>query len=151
MNTRFISTAVLAVALVSFGHLPLAVAADPPTAGQRSARYQKVVLQVSDDNPGTWNQALNVAKNVQQEYGANNVDIEIVAFGRGIGILKMDSPVANRIDEALASHINVVACENTMRGQKLTPKDMLPKIGYVPAGAIEIIKRQQEGWGYIRP
>jgi len=149
MNKRFVFKIVLAVALVSIGHL--AIAADQPAAGRQSARHQKVVLQVSDDNPGTWTQALNVAKNVQQEYGVDKVDVEIVAFGRGIGILKLDSPVATRIDEAMASRVNIVACENTMRGQKLTQQDMLPKIAYVPAGIIEIIKRQKQGWAVIRP
>jgi hypothetical protein len=149
MNKRFVFKIVLAAALMAVGQL--AVAADQPAAGRQSARHQKVVLQVSDDNPGTWTQALNVAKNVQQEYGANKVDIEIVAFGRGIGILKLDSPVATRIDEAMASRVNIVACENTMRGQKLTQQDMLPRISYVPAGVIEIIKRQKQGWAVIRP
>jgi intracellular sulfur oxidation DsrE/DsrF family protein len=45
----------------------------------------------------------------------------------------------------------VVACENTMRAQKLVYADMLPKIGYVPAGVVELMKKQQEGYAYIRP
>jgi intracellular sulfur oxidation DsrE/DsrF family protein len=28
---------------------------------------------------------------------------------------------------------------------------MLPKIGYVDAGVVQLMKRQQEGWAYIRP
>jgi intracellular sulfur oxidation DsrE/DsrF family protein len=66
-------------------------------------------------------------------------------------MLKADSVVGNRIDEAMAAGVKVVACENTMRGQKLTQADMLPKVGYVPAGVVEIMQRQQQGWAYIRP
>ena len=29
--------------------------------------------------------------------------------------------------------------------------DMLPDIGYVPAGVVELMKKQKEGWAYIRP
>lgn len=36
-----------------------------------------------------------------------------------------------------------------MRRQKLVREDMLPNIGYVPAGLGQIIKRQREGWAYI--
>jgi intracellular sulfur oxidation DsrE/DsrF family protein len=38
-----------------------------------------------------------------------------------------------------------------MHGHKLTKSDMLDGIGYVPAGVVEIMKRQQEGWSYLRP
>ena len=29
--------------------------------------------------------------------------------------------------------------------------DMLPNLEYVPAGVTEIMKKQQQGWAYIRP
>jgi hypothetical protein len=110
-----------------------------------------VVLQVSDDNPKTWSQTLNVVKNIQNAYGKDKVDIEVVVFGLGAGMLKLDSPLANRIDETLATGAQVSMCENTMKGQKLTKDDMHPKIGYVPAGVIEIIEKQNQGWAVIRP
>jgi intracellular sulfur oxidation DsrE/DsrF family protein len=66
-------------------------------------------------------------------------------------MLKADSIVGNRVDEAVAAGVKVVACENTMRAQKLMPTDMLGKISYVPAGVVEIMQRQQQGWAYIRP
>ena len=110
-----------------------------------------VVMQVSDADPAKWNLALNNARNLQTDLGTRNVEIEIVAYGPGIGMLKMDSAVAGRIDEALAAGVKVAACENTMRGQKLTRADMLPNLEYVPAGVTEIMKKQQQGWAYIRP
>lgn len=129
----------------------LALTGLAPVAGAADKAKEKVVIQVSDDSPKTWNQALNVVKNIQQAYGKGKVRIEVVAFGNGIGMLKMDSEVGNRIDETLQSGAHVYACENTMRGQKLSKDDMLSKIGYVPAGVIEIINRQKEGWIVIRP
>jgi intracellular sulfur oxidation DsrE/DsrF family protein len=111
----------------------------------------KVVFQVSDNDPAKWNLALNNAKNVQQEYGADKVDIEIVAYGPGIGMLKAESTTANRVSEATQAGVKIVACENTMTAQKLTKADMNPAIGYVPAGVVELMKRQGEGWAYIRP
>ena len=107
-----------------------------PPAGK-----QGVVIQVSDDNPKTWNQALNVARNIQKAYGKDKVDVEIVAFGHGIGILKADSVVANRIGDAVDSGAHVYACQNTMRGRKLTKEDMNSKIAYVPAGIVAISAR----------
>jgi len=118
---------------------------------QPAAQRSKVVIQVSDGDQAKWNLALNNARNIQADLGATNVDIEIVAYGPGIGMLKLDSPVANRVDEANAAGVKVMACENTMKGQKLARSDMLGSVGYVSAGVVEIMQRQQQGWAYIRP
>ncbi len=142
LNPRYLAAALAVMAIAGFTPLQ-AIAQQPPRA--------KVVLQMSDADPGKWNLALNNAKNIQADLGAANVDVEIVAYGPGIGMLKADSVVGSRIDEALGAGVKVVACENTMRGQKLTKADMLPKVEYVPAGVTEIMQRQQQGWAYIRP
>ncbi|MBE0549545.1 MAG: DsrE family protein [Rubrivivax sp.] len=114
-------------------------------------RPHKVVLQVSDADPAKWNLALNNARNVQQDLGSDKVAIEIVAYGPGIGMLKLESVAGARVSEAMASGMSVVACENTMRNQKITRDDMLPKIGYVGAGVVQLMARQKEGYAYIRP
>jgi len=112
----------------------------------------RLLIQVSDNDPQKWNLALNNARNVQDDLGGPDAaELEIVAYGPGIGMLKADSPVAKRVADALKSGVKVVACENTMRAQKLSYPDMLPDIGFVPAGVVELMKRQQQGWAYIRP
>lgn len=112
MNTRRIFARWIAIALVAAAALPLAVAADKPS--------ERVVLQVSDGSTQTWNQALNVVGNLKEAYGPDT-QIELVAFGQGINMLKFDAPVASRLMEI----------------QK--------------AGVKEIITRQREGWVAIRP
>ena len=127
-----------------------ALGANCPAWAEDSAR-QKVVIQVSDGDAKKWNLALNNASNVQDELGKGKVDIEIVVYGPGIGMLKTDSEVGNRVGEAIAKGVQVVACENTMKVQKLTRDDMLPAISYVSAGVIELMRKQREGYAYIRP
>lgn len=120
-----------------------------PSAAQ--AGPKKVVFQVSDDNPRTWNLALNNLRNVQNDLGKENVVAEIVAYGPGIGMLKADSRVEPRVTAALSDGVKVVACENSMKAQKIARADMIPGIAYVPAGVIELMDRQREGYAYIRP
>lgn len=109
----------------------------------------RVVIQVSDSDPAKWNLALNNTKNLQQDLG-NDVEIEIVAYGPGIGMLKLDSTVANRITELTKSGVQVSACANTMKNQQISKEDILPTVGIVKAGVVEIVKRQQEGWAYLQ-
>lgn len=124
-----------------------AAAAPAPAAG---APAYRVVFQVSDADQAKWQMTLNNARNVQQDLGAANVAIEIVAFGPGIGMLKSDSPVAARLDEAIQAGVAAHACQNTMRALKLDVKDLAPKVTAVSSGAAAIVKRQAEGWAYIR-
>ena len=127
------------------------LAAPEARAQAASPRQNRVVMQVSDNDPAKWNLALNNAHNLQSDLGAANVAIEIVAYGPGIGMLKTESVVGNRIGEALGSGVKVSACENSMRGQKLVKSDMLGGIGYVPSGVVEIVQKEQQGWAYLRP
>ena len=129
----------------------LAGASFAAAQAQQPALRSRVVIQVSDGETAKWNLALNNAHNVQADLGAANVDIEIVAYGPGIGMLKLDSPVANRVGEATAAGVKIVACENTMQGQQLARSDMLNGIGYVTSGVVEIMQRQEHGWSYVRP
>jgi hypothetical protein len=112
---------------------------------------QKVVFQVSDADPAKWNLALNNARNVQADLGKDKVDVEIVAYGPGLGMLKADSKVAARLAQALDADIGLMACENTMRNTKVQKADMYAGIQYVDAGVVHIMKRQREGWAYVRP
>ena len=135
----------LAVAGALLTALPLA------SPAQTATGLQKAVFQVSDADPQKWNLTLNNVKNVQEDLGRQAVELEIVAYGPGIGMLKLDSPVAMRVADALGSGVRIVACENTMKGQKLGRADMLPNIGYVPAGVVELMTKQRDGYAYIRP
>lgn len=113
------------------------------------AAKERVIIQVSTPEQRVWNQALNYVENLQELYGKDNVEIEIIALGWGIGMLKFDSPLATRVADSLKRGAKLQACEVTMGRQKLSKQDMLPDIGYVPAGLGQIIKRQKEGWSYI--
>jgi len=117
--------------------------------GSMPGAKERIVVQVSTPETRIWGQALNYVENLQALYGKDNVEIEIVALGWGIGMLKFDSPLATRVADALKRGASLRACEVTMSRQKLTKEDMLPDIGYVPAGLGQIIKRQKEGWQYI--
>lgn len=150
MNLRRIRAVLVAVALAGMAFAPAAPAAAQSPASQTQAR-QKVIFHVGDADPAKWTVAFNNVFNVRKDLGAANVDIEVVAINAGIRMLKFDSSESSRIAEAIAGGVKVVACENSMRGQKVTREDMLPGIGYAPAGVVELMQRQREGYAYIRP
>jgi intracellular sulfur oxidation DsrE/DsrF family protein len=121
------------------------------TPGEQA--LERIVLQVSDGDTRTWNQALNVVDNLKKNYASKNVrsEIMLVAFGQGINMLKDDAVVANRVRDAIGGGAKVVACENSMTRFKLKRDQMVEKIDYVETGVIHIVEKQRQGWAVIRP
>lgn len=120
-----------------------------PTQGASEPRY-RVVMQVSNPEPRGWHQTLNNAMALIKNAGPRNVQIEIVANGMGIGMLKFNSPDAKEVAAVLALGVKVIACGETMKALMLDKDDMLPNISYVPGGLIEVLDRQREGWLYVK-
>ncbi len=132
------------------GGTAIAAALASPSYAQGTNKTLKIVFQVSDVEVAKWNLTLNNVRNVQTELPDDAPEIEVVVYGPGIGMLKADSPIAARVADALKNGVKVVACENTMKNMKLVYADMLPNIGYVPAGVVELARKQQQGFAYIK-
>jgi len=47
--------------------------------------------------------------------------------------------------------VRFVACENTMKKKAIEKDALVTGVTTVPPGAIEVLRKQQEGYGYFRP
>ena len=131
--------------------LPLLLMAPP---GQADEIKNKLVIQVSTDDARTQTIALNNAVNLQKLYGMDNVVIEIVAYGPGLGLLTKKSKQAARVESLALQEIQFSACGNTMK--KVAQKSgkmpqLLEGVDEVTAGVARIMELQQQGYAYIRP
>ena len=118
---------------------------------------EKIVLQISDPNPFKQTLVLNVAGNVLKHYGQDKVDIEIVAFGPGLGVLVANkkNKNLNRITSLAGDGVTFSACGNTMKKLTKKNKGKTPKLhakaNVVPAGVIQILELQEKGYSLIKP
>lgn len=110
-----------------------------------------VVIQVSEADPAKWEMALINARNVRKAYADKNVGVEIVAYGPGLKMLRSDSAVTSGLADAKKNGVKLIACGNTMRMTHTTREQLNPVVDIVPAGIVEIMQRQQEGYAYVRP
>lgn len=134
------------LAAVTVGTLQVAA-----PAFAQGAKPNKLVIQPSDNDPAKRNLALNNALNVQKDLGKDKVQIEIIAYGPGLHMLKAESKARDRVVGAMYKGIGIVACDNTIRNMKLTNADLIGGIAHVDSGVVGIMKRQQDGWAYVRP
>ncbi len=114
----------------------------------------KLIIQVSTDDPRTQKIALNNAVNLQKYYGIDNIIIEVVAYGPGLGLLTKKSGQASRVESLALQYIHFSACGNTMK--KVAKKSgkmpvLLEGVDQVTAGVARIMELQQQGYAYIRP
>src|SRR6187200_1597082 len=89
------------------------LAAVLPVAARAQAQpaRNRALFQVTDNDPARWNLILNNVTNLKEGVGGEGVEIELVAYGPGILMLKADSPVKHRIADALKGGVRVNACQ----------------------------------------
>jgi uncharacterized protein len=114
-------------------------------------RPQRLLIQISDENPKVWGLALANARNVRHDLGPDKVQIEIVVYGPAIRMLEAESDWRDRVTQVLDEGIRVIACENTMASLKLKRDDMLGGVEFVKTGLAHVMRRELEGWAYARP
>ena len=114
-------------------------------------RPQRLLIQISDENPKVWGVALANARNVRHDLGPDKAQIEIVVYGPAIRMLEAESDWRDRVTQVLDEGIRVIACENTMATRGLKRDDMLGGVDFVKTGLAHVIKRELEGWAYARP
>jgi intracellular sulfur oxidation DsrE/DsrF family protein len=120
-----------------------------------------IVIQVDQNDKAVMDLALNNARNVIESYRDRHedADIEIVAYGPGLTMLRADtSPVKDRIKQlrevSFPSNITFSACNNTkqaMEKREGHPITIIPQATLVPAGVVRIMELEEQGWSYVRP
>ena len=113
----------------------------------------RLLLQVSEDSVDHMNQALNNARSALREFGAGNVEVQIVVFGGGVNTLKFYAPIPikDKVREVVTEGVRIVVSEKSMRAYHLRPSDMLEEVRYVKSAVVELVEKQTLGWSYIRP
>jgi intracellular sulfur oxidation DsrE/DsrF family protein len=126
-----------------------------PTSKYFKHKILKMVMEVDSPNPAKWNYAVGVLTAVMKAFGDNpsKFKIELVAFGAGVKMVnsKTDKTNAARLQSLTAYGLKIRACHNAMLAFHLTKKDLFPFVKVVPAGAIEIIRKIDQGYAPLKP
>lgn len=110
----------------------------------------RVVIGVTD-GPESWPFLLNSLGNLLNAFPGEGVTVEVVAYGpKSIGLLRQGNNAATRLGELSGGGIRFLACANTLKNQNIPPEDLLPFVEVIPAGIAYVIRRQEEGWAYIK-
>ena len=83
---------------------------------------------------------------------AGHEAVSVTGHGGGIGLLVKDmTDHADDVARLIKEGVRFAACENTLRDQSIPKENLLPDVTTVASGAVEVIRKQEEGFGYFKP
>ncbi len=132
---------IITLTLLMAGVLPAAARKMPP---------HRIIMQLASGDTAEWKATINNLKNLKQGWG-NDVAIEVVAHGPGVGFLLTRKTTQHEAIRALKDGgVAFVICENSLREKKIDRLEVIPEAGFVPMGIGEIVLKQEEGWSYLK-
>lgn len=111
----------------------------------------RLVMSISNPGKGRQQLVLNNAVNVLQAFGMDKIRLEIVAFGPGLKMLLKHNKHAKQIQALKADGVEFAACHNTMMKMHVTKAMLNPAATVVPGGIVELVRREEQGWSYVKP
>jgi hypothetical protein len=110
----------------------------------------KVVFDITSSDPACQKQVVREASLIKQ--GNPDAQVEVVLYGQALDLVCKDkSQYAYDIQKLLNQKgVSFNVCHIAMEHHRIDPSQLIAGVGVVPDGIYEIIKKQREGWGYIK-
>lgn len=99
-----------------------------------------------------WPLVLSNAHNTVNEFEKiQEEQIIILVNGAAVQALKIGHELNLDVQGIINRKVTIEACNNALMNHKYTEDDLLAEVAIIPAGVIELSKRQYEGYAYIKP
>lgn len=110
----------------------------------------KIVFDVTSSDPATHKMAMRHVKFMADAYP--NSEFELVGYSGSLDMFLAQKSAVREEMEALINKKNVSfkVCAATMKRYEATQDDLIQGVESVPDGILEIVTKQQQGWGYIK-
>ena len=109
---------------------------------------RKVVYSLYVGDLETVEHTIGSMYNILKEYPAESLKIVVVAYGKGMRVLKKDydKKTLERIKSLMEYDVEFIGCKNTMETMKWKESDFIDGISFAQAGIVEVIEKQQDGY-----
>lgn len=133
---------------------PFALRAQPAPLPDKPFAEHRIVLQLSDNDPKKEGLVLSVANNLIKAYDPDKIAVEVVAFGLGIDLLRVENANRARVESLIAQGVKFDVCLNTLDTiERETGKRpaVIPKAIPVQVGVGQILSLTENGYTLVRP
>lgn len=114
----------------------------------------KVLFHVNEVD--RWDVAFTNITNLLYDVGRDNVDVTVLANGPSV-VVYTDADKVRTMESFSEEGVKFLVCRNSLNKLCsagvvcLKEKDLPSFVSVVPAGITEIIKKQHEGYAYVKP
>lgn len=149
MKPFFAYASGIATALLVAGALAFSSKAPADNPAPADKKTHRIVFQLTTPDTAAYRSLARQLNNVLTHWPG--AQLEVVAHNKGIGmLLKEKTNVQSEMTALKAKGVQFVACENTLKQQKLEKSQIVAESGFVPVGVAEIVEKQEAGWAYIK-
>lgn len=110
----------------------------------------RVVVHLDEGEPAKHQAVVRNMGNLLEDLG-EGAQVELVAHGPGVALCLADSPHTGALRALIDRGVVVAACENTLAAQGIDRSRLAEGVVTVPAGIGELVRKQLQGWAYVRP
>lgn len=118
-------------------------------------RYMKayrVIFHLDENSEQKMNEVFNNIRNLINDLGEENVEVELLTNGSGVTAMRRENEAsAIRIRNLTRQGVKFAVCANSLKHLNIPATELVTEAQVVPAGVSELVKKQMEGWAYIRP
>lgn len=119
---------------------------------QQTNKKYKVIFHIDEPSKGRADQVIMNITNLLNDLGEGGVEVELLANGGGVrALVKESEGLAEQVEDLSKRGVRFVACQNSLDHLHMQRADLLDLVEVVPAGVSELVRKQMEGWAYIRP
>lgn len=119
--------------------------------GVVTKQYQ-VIFHLDEEAQEKVQFVLNNIINLLNDLGDETVEVALLANGPAVKAFQTDEErFSKSVLELLEREVRIVLCNNALNLFDLEPTSMLAEATIVPSGVGELVRKQAEGWAYIRP
>lgn len=121
--------------------------------GKQMEAKRQVVFHVDWEQPERLLMALENTKNLFKEIPPQQCSVNMVANGKAVNLFRKDKAAkyANEMEDLHKLGVRFKACRNAMNKNNIRKEDLLEICDVVPAGILELIDLQRQGFAYIKP
>lgn len=110
----------------------------------------RVVWQITEGGPEAGERFLRSLTNLLADLEGEGVEVEVVAQGPGLDLLLPRTGLAEQVEGLRGRGVRFLACENTLRSRQVGVDDLLPGVRSVTSAVGHLVRRQSQGWSYLR-
>lgn len=109
----------------------------------------KIIFQLTTGDTTAHKQLMKQFSNILSV--SPTTQIEVVCHGPGLDMLVAGKTiVGDKIKLMADKGVAFKACEFSMKERKVEKEKIIESAGFVAAGIVEIVSKQEQGWSYIK-